>query len=332
MKSLAALLTAILLLALSSQRADAQFSVKRSVTTNTLETRTRPDSIVVADDITNKYFSKAKYLAEKRRIRNERNTIEFNAGMFISQTAFENWASGGDNTFSGRSTIFFHHLYKKEILTIDYRIEAKYGMNIIQNTYFKNEDEFKFNFLMTWKMHKFWSYAATTSFRSQFAPGYKSRTDETLISDFMAPATWDISVGFNYKKEGSPFSITLSPVGGNVLFVLNDELSARGINGITPGDRVKGKVGPSVKIDFDKTFGKNDLFRYRSQFYTFTNFKTAPLARWENTFDIRATKLLTTSLYWLGIYDVDATTPYKSDFQLQYSISVGLSYWFKNKK
>ena len=309
----------------------AQFSVKRSVTPSEIATRVRTDSIKAAEDIKNQYFSKAKFLAEKRRIRNERNTVEFNSGVHLSQTSFENWASGGENTFSGRATLYFRHIYKRNLLTIDYRFEGRYGINVIQKTAFKNEDEFKFNFLMTWKMHKYWSYAATTTFRSQFSKGYKSRTDKTLVSDFMAPGVWDISIGFNYKRDNSPFNITLSPIGGNILFVLNDELSAQGLNGIDPGDRVKGQLGPSVKIDFDKEFGKNKLFRYRSQFYTFSNIKKVPTARWENTFEIRATKIFSTTLYGLAVYDKEASTPYRSKFQLQYSISIGLSYTFKNK-
>ena len=69
----------------------------------------------------------------------------------------------------------------------------------------------------SWEMHRNWSYSASINIRSQFSQGYKSRTEHILVSDFMSPGYFDIAAGFTYAKAGSPFKITLSPLGGNIV-------------------------------------------------------------------------------------------------------------------
>lgn len=318
----------MVILLLSTVVASAQFSMSK-VKPSSLDTKMK-DSIKQSS-ITNEFFSKARWDAERRAIRKQRNMVEFNSTLQVSQSQFENWAAGGDNTFSGRSTIFFRHVYNREKLTVDYGLEARYGINVIDDKPFKNEDEFKLNFQTSWKIRNSWSYAGTLKLRSQFSNGFKSRADKTIMSSFMAPGFLDVSFGFNYRhRDNSPFSLTLSPVTGSLVVVLNEELSEKGINGVEKGRKSKGQVGPSLQANFDKTFGKN-IFRYRSMLYSFTNIKTTPTARWENTFEIRATKFITTTLYALAYYDKYANTPKPQKLQLNYAFTIGLAYRFKNK-
>lgn len=289
---------------------------------------TAADTVRRLTKLENKFFSRAKWDAEQRKIRKERNTVEFTGKLELSQTQFENWSSGGENTFSGRATIFYRHQYQRKKLGIDYKVEARYGMNHIDKKTFKNEDEFKLNFTTTWTIHKNWSWAGTTNLRSQFTQGCRSRTDKTRVSAFMAPGFFDVAVGFTYKN--APFNIVISPVGGSAVTVLDDKLAKLGLNGVPKGVNSKWQVGPSVKINFDKTFAKN-IVRVRSEAYSFTNIKTAPSVRWETSIDIRATKFLTTTLYGNMNYNKDAKTVRPDHLQYKYSLSVGLAYTFKNK-
>ena len=101
-------------------------------------------------------------------------------------------------------------------------------------------------------MHRNWSYSASINIRSQFSQGYKSRTEHILVSDFMSPGYFDIAAGFTYAKAGSPFKITLSPLGGNIVTVLNDMLPEDGRYGVPVGERVTGKLGYSADVFFDR--------------------------------------------------------------------------------
>lgn len=317
----------VLLFLLSAAGASAQFTISK-VKPSKLDPMAK-DSIKQTS-MSNDFFNRSKWEAERRKIRKERNFIEFAPSLQISQTQFDNWASGGDNTFSGRSTVFFRHEYKREKLTVDYRFEARYGINLIDSKVFKNEDEFKIRFFTSWNIKHNWSYAAEANLRSQFSKGYKSRNDETLISNFMAPGFVDVSVGFKYRRKDSPFGLTLSPIAGSMTTVLYEPLSEMGINGVEKGKKSKQTLGPSIRAEFDKQFCKN-IFRYRAMIYSFTDLKTTPTVRWDNTFEIRATKFLTTTFTGTAFYDKYANTPNARKLQLNYSIAVGLSYKLTNK-
>lgn len=333
MKQFVLLFLTFLALTFSPDYASAQFTIKQDTKADTRELEVKPDQRFVTPELDNlQYTTDAIRQAERRRLRHERNKLELDFGLKATQTYFSNWAKGGDNTFNGLTTFVLKHEYKKEKFSITTKFDARYGISVIDTVTFKNEDKFNLNILLAWQMSKSWAYSGAVNFRSQFTKGYKSKDNKTLVSNFMAPGVVDISLGFTYNPEKSPWKITLAPITGSVLFVLDDELSAKKLNGIDPGKHIKPMVGPSVNIDFDKTFAKGAL-RYQSNFYSFYNFRLDPTARWENTFSLRATKWLSTSIYWLMIYDREIETPKGNNkLQINYSVGVGLSFIYKNKK
>ena len=103
--------------------------------------------------------------------------------------------------------------------------------------------------------------------------------------------------------------------------------------------------GSSIQVDFDKTFGKKGIFRYRTTLYSFYGWineiaqqnnskKTgivyesiAPTVRWENTIDIKATKYFSTQFYFQLYYN----KAQNKNIQTQTVLGVGLAYTFKNK-
>lgn len=317
-------------LALGATSASAQFTVPRNVGREGA-IRNPADTVrtITAQEMRgDEAYSPARRKAIRRAIRKERNLIELTTNLNATQTQFDNWSSGGENTFSAMSGILFKHQFKHEGFGLENRFDAKYGMNYIERKAFKNQDVFQFNTIATWVAEGAWSWATDMELRSQFAKGYRSRTDKTMISNFMAPGFFKVAVGVVYKK--SPWTISISPIGGSATLVLDKELSARGINGVTKGEKAKWMMGPSLRIIFEKGWAK-DAVKIRSEAYSFTNIKTAPTARWETRIDLRATKFLTTTLYSLMQYDKTANTPRRDHIQHQYSIMVGLSYTFRNK-
>ncbi len=142
-----------LIAALSALNASAQFTIPTLEPAKAVEAVPMADSLRAAQ-IGNRYFSLARARAERKARFKERNTIEYNVTLTAAQTQFINWQAGGSNTFSGRSTMLFHHLYKREKFSLDYRFDARYGVNYIDNSTFKNEDEFRFNVISAWTMHK----------------------------------------------------------------------------------------------------------------------------------------------------------------------------------
>lgn len=320
----------ILFFVLCAAECSAQFTIRRESDPRA-GIRELTDSVRPAP-LYNPHVNPAAVRELRRRQRRQRNAVELGATLQTSMQQFENWTAGGNNTFSIISTLYFRHQYKRDKYNLDYGITARYGMNLIDSKLFKNVDEFKINLQTGWDIRRSWSYSTTFNLRSQFTTGYYSRDDKTKISSFMSPGFIDLAVGFTYANDRSPFKITLSPVGGNLVTMLDDAVPSDYKdkdyrNGVDPGRRIKSQIGPSVNVFFDKTFGKKEIIRYRSNLYGFTNFRTTPTVRWENNIDIRVGRLITTNLYGLAYYLKDASTA----LQLQYAFTIGLAYKFNNK-
>lgn len=284
----------------------------------------------VGGDLTNDYYDHAAWLAERRRIRKERNTFEFEAKFSTSALQFENWTAGGNNTFSGLTTLYMRHQYKRNKFSSDLKVNTRYGINFIDNVHFKNVDELKIEELMSWSFRKSWSYSAKINFRTQLTDGFASRTDRTLISALMSPGFADVSVGFTYAPAGAPYKLTLSPLAGNVITMLDERLYEKGSNGVPAGKKFYSGVGPSINASFDRTFFAKKWLRYRSTlygFYALSNLKEPPTCRWDNWIDIALSKYLSVNLYGV-VYYLHSASP---KAQYQYSATLGLSYRFKNK-
>lgn len=313
----------------------AQITIRQQPDARPRDLELQPDERLVAPTIDGMHYrTDAMRRADRLRLRRERNTFTIEAGLQATQMQFANWAEGGDNNFNGLATLDLQHIYKKERLTLTTKFDARYGLNVIDTTTFKNQDRFNVNFQTAWAIGRNWSLSGMANLRSQFTRGYKSRKESgVLVSDFMAPGVLDLSLGLTWRPPESPWKVTLSPVTGSMLFVLNDELSQAGINGIDPGEHIKPMIGSSVMIDFDKKFA-HERIRYRTNAYSFWNFNLDPVARWENWLTFQATKWLGTSIYWNMIYDREASVPWADRnryLQINYSVGLALTFRYSNK-
>ena len=211
-------------------------------------------------------------------------------------------------------------------------------------------------------MSKSWNVGGTLSLRSQFANG------ATLgSSSFFAPAYLIASAGFTYvcPNKKFPIKINIAPLSLNATFVASEDVRAyyykekfgtRPIEELTKDERNtpyafgltlengngRYEGGSSIQVDFDKTFGKKGVFRYRTTLYSFYGWinevaqqsatdveydHIAPTVRWENTINIKATKYFSTQLYFQLYYN----KAQNAKVQTQTVLGVGLSYTFKNK-
>lgn len=350
------ILTALLLL--TSLTATAQISIDEVATKSekqTFENDMKSQSIDAA------FHSGAAARAERLAIRKERNTVDFSANLHGSLTAFsKSWQASGDNTFTILASLNFLHTYKKGRFTLTNTATAKFGYNNMKTTvsegvekglWFKNVDEVALSTAPQWAMVKNWTYGANIKFRTQFARGYSARTDHyngiAPVSNFMTPGYLDASVGFTYvlPSKKFPLKINLAPFAMSATY--RNDLSVTNDYGVPAGHRSKYEGGLSVQLDFDRTWGANGWLRYRTTAYSFYGWVTdisskkkfkptedkpkyehiVPTLRWENTIDIKATKYISTQIYFQLYYnraEVDK-------LQVSSMLSVGLTYTFKNK-
>ena len=376
---------------LAASVASAQFSVD--------EVDVRQDEVAFHDPVRSipvevEYFNRARYRAERAAIRKERNKLEFGGGLQGALTSHnDSWikVSGGDNSIALMASLFLNHTFTKNLFSVETKFIAKFGYNRMKvetktddgstssnGVWFKNQDEFDLSVAPSFKMTKNWSYGAIFKFRSQFANGYISRTQQEDFerkSAFMAPGYLDISLGITYKcpKPKFPIVVNISPIALSAVFVESAQIRENkwdkkegwqtyGLAGPDKSSKYEG--GSSVQIDFDRTFGRKGIFRYRTSVFSFygwitdigqrnkisdysdymhaldewNNTENAPISakpnlpihptvRWTNTIDIKATKYLSTTLNFELYYNRAQNV----DVQTKTLLSVGLAYTFKNK-
>ncbi len=310
------------------------------------------------------YVSDAKLRADRIAKRKEHNTVDFTANLHGSLTAFnKHWQAAGDNTITILANVNFKHVYKKNKFTLTNTASAKFGYNNMRmeldgaqkGVWFKNVDEVALSMAPQWDMVKNWTYGANIKFRTQFAPGYGARGDKqngvSRVSNFMAPGYLDASVGFTYvlPSEKFPLKVNLAPLAMSATYLHDENVSNR--YGVPVGHASKYEGGLSVQLDFDKSWGKNDWLRYRTTAYSFYGWITdisskakfepteledgtmtkyehvVPTLRWENTIDIKATKYISTQIYFQLYYNKAEI----NKLQVSSMLSVGLTYTFNNK-
>jgi hypothetical protein len=302
------------------------------------------DTNVKDTEVNTEVVQHARRRAERLTIRKERNTVDFTANLHGSLTAFsKSWQAAGDNTITILANLNFLHTYKHGRFNLTNTASAKFGYNCMKvnetdkgGTWFKNVDEIALSTSPQWDMVKNWTYGANIKFRTQFAAGYESRGSKILVSNFMTPGYLDASVGFTYVLpfEKFPLKVNLAPLAMSATYRIDKRTSKD--YGVATG-RSKYEGGLSVQLDFDKTWGKNGWLRYRTTAYSFYGWITdiaskggesvVPTLRWENTIDIKATKHISTQIYFQLYYN-------KAEYhklQVSSMLSVGLTYTFKNK-
>ena len=92
-------------------------------------------------DVDADYYSDAAYRAERRAIRQERNTVDFSANLHGSLTAFsESWQAAGDNAITVLANLNFLHTYKKGRFTLTNTAMAKFGYNNMKMSEYNGDD------------------------------------------------------------------------------------------------------------------------------------------------------------------------------------------------
>ena len=370
----------------ATERASAQFTIDNVKTRPTSKEMVNHKDTVTRSEMSTEYFNQARYRAERAAIRKERNKFEFTASIQGTMTSYNDaWIanSGGDNAVAALAKVLLKHNYKKGKFEVDNKIDAKFGYNRMKveiagddgtvnnkGVWFKNQDEFLLETKPAIKFSQNWDFSSIIKFRSQFASGYKSRTEQEQQhrkSAMFAPAYFDVSLGLTYScpKKGFPIKINLAPLAMNATFVNSELVRQNGyLYGLISADKTsKWEGGSSVQIDFDRKWGKREWFRYRTTLYTFSGWMTNigldnkvrdygeyvdAYKQWEANGKVAANKPILPihpTVRWENTISLKASKYFTTDisFQLYYNraqnlkvqtqtlLSVGLSYTFKNK-
>lgn len=264
-------------------------------------------------------------------------------GLFslaFSQVSLSNWAAGGQNSISGNGFVSLYANYGKGTLAWNNTLDLGYGMlKQGKGSTIKTDDKLDFMSKAGLKASENWLYTGLVNFKTQLTEGYKSPTDKTVISAFLAPAYLLGAIGMDYKGVEN-LSLFMAPITGRITIVNDDKLSAAGAFGVTPGNKSRSEFGGYIRAAYKKDLMQNISFQTKADF--FSNYLKNPQnidVNWETLILMKVNKFITVSLATHLIYDDDVMINIDSNndgtidmtgprTQFKEVLGVGLSYKF----
>lgn len=223
------------------------------------------------------------------------------ATVGFSQLSLTNWAAGGYGQLSLNTLADLYANYKKDKCIWNSELQAGYGfIESFESGYQKSDDRLildsKFGYKAVEKLY----LSAVFNFRSQFAKGYKSVTDMTMVSDFLAPANTSLGLGIDYTPVKN-LSINFAPLTGKVVMVSHPELRAK--YGNAEDQFARFELGAQVKVD-----GKIDVqnFKVTTSLILFSDYLNKPQnikVNWDTNVTAQISKHFKFTLLTGLIYD-----------------------------
>jgi hypothetical protein len=242
-----------------------------------------------------------------------------------------NWAQGGENnrTFITHLKLKLNYIDNKKI-SFENIFEAKLGFVTVSgdslHSYQTNNDMLRLESKFGYKIFDNVNLSAKMTLQTQSMPSYPTNNPD-FVSNFMAPFDANFSIGFDYKRAGENWdlSVYVAPLSSyNYKFVRFAELASR--YGIRDGRHHKEDFGTQIQPTLNATLFKNVTLNSRLEFYT--NYARAYF-NWENTIKMKINKYLDTTLFMHGRFDDSSRGLYSDSYgywQFKEYFSLGLSY------
>jgi hypothetical protein len=281
-------------------------------------------------------FSRPEYLSAQNN-QSTGDTIQHwkikNIGsMTLSQTAFRNWASGGENSISSLINFAAFANYTKGKVKWENDLEFNYGQLKQGNREPRKTDDMLYLSTMYGvKMSGDWYYSVMANLKTQLFDGYKyfdePEDSSTLIATTFSPAHYVVSLGLDYKPNDN-LSVHLSPLTAKYIAIPNKEIRQKNLYGDN-----EFRNGGYVKINYQKELLKNLNIRSKIEVfsYYFTELSSASL-NWELYVNYNLWNVFSVNLFTHAIYDTEYTGVDNPDLRWQFKevLGFGLSYRLAN--
>ena len=276
----------------------------------------------------------------------------------LSQTQYNNWAGGGENSLAINGLLNVFENYKIGKTSWENSLDLGYGLvKLSDNPMRKSDDKIELNSKYGRQAKGKFFYSGLLNFKSQFAPGYNYPDDTNAISKFLAPAYLTVAIGMDYKPTDY-FSVFLSPATGKFTFVNDQDIADKGLYGneaahfdsatntLVHGEKSRAEFGASLNSKFQKDIFKN--VNLLAKLNLFDNYTIEDASkRWnidvnfEGLLTLKVNKFLSASISVNVVYDDDVLIPLYADVsgiktqtgtgkrtQVKDIIGVGLAYKF----
>lgn len=256
-------------------------------------------------------------------------TLDFN----FNQAYFENWVSGGENSFAGLFNLDYNFNYSdRKGWVWDNNLMISIGGNRVSgsNIVKKADDRFQINSQLGKQINLFWNYSIYVDLKSQLLPGYRYYKEDGVekkdkLSRIFSPTIIQMGLGWYFKKS-TDFWANLSPLAGRGIFVGSSYTKDLAPNqtyfGVEKGKTSTLYLGSSINGFFK--FWLMDNITMENKFNIYVNYiQNIQNVDFELNSIIRmkVNKMISSNLIIHLLYDDDLI----SDLQIRELFGVGLS-------
>ena len=275
-----------------------------------------------------------------------------NVGFNMAQSAFDNWAPGGQNNVNFLGLLKYDINFKKDNHKWDNGLDLQLGYSYydMDKDPLKTDDRIFLNSLYGYNIYNDKLYAtADFTFQSQFTNGYDYATDSTnRISGFMVPGYFTLGLGIQWVPN-EYFKVNFAPITARMTYVNDQRLADAGAFGVDKaeydedgnktkdGKKIRWEFGAHLTAEFKYEIFKNVEFNSKLiAFYDYlTEGKnaldetyTCPVDfDWDNALIMKVNDWLSCNLTARLVYDEDVK-PVRGDSFRQFKevLSIGISY------
>lgn len=201
------------------------------------------------------------------------------AKLLFNQSAFSEWASGGQNSISLNFHIDYDLSYKKNGWNWDTKFLGDFGLTKISGSKFvrKTNDRFDLQSFLGKNFTKQWSYSTVFGVKTQFARGYQYGENEdgneirSLRTHFFSPVYVQLGVGLYWKKSKNlwvniaPFTQRLTLVSRKFTMDLEE---GKEYFGVRKGDNHRFELGASINAFYKFSPMENMTLEQRLGLYS----------------------------------------------------------------
>ncbi len=249
---------------------------------------------------------------------------ELVGSLNLTQTQFDNWAQGGENSLSWQLNINGKFVNDQEKTNWSNSGKISFGMvKVGDGESKKSVDEIKLESVFTYKMNLYVNpYLAATA-ETQFAKGYNyTDTGKMAISNFMDPAYFTQSAGLGF----SPNEQIKTRLGAALKETITDKYPVPYADDPETSEIEKTKVefGAESVTDFSRKLAENILLT--SKLELFSNLKSFDQidVKWDTILSAKVAKYVDVTFNVKLFYDKDIS----KKRQLKQMLALGLTYSF----
>ena len=255
-----------------------------------------------------------------------------NATFLFNQSAFSEWASGGQNSISLSFHTDYDISFKKNGWNWDTKFLGDFGLTKISGAKFlrKTNDRIDLQSLLGKSFSKEWSYSTVFGVKTQFARGYtfgkKSEGEETrsLRTQFFSPVYIQLGIGFYWKKSKNLW-VNMAPFAQRITLVSRkftaDLQEGQEYFGVRKGDNHRFELGASVNAFYEFSPLENITLEQRLGLYSDYLDKAENVdLDYQLSVEMRVNERISTNLIIQLVYDDNAV----QNLQVRQVFGIGL--------